>query len=475
MKAFVAFVASLLLCLMPAPTHAQGISEQSVFRVAAACPGTSVASRTGTAFLVQDWPDQGKVSLVSALHVIHGCKLVELYPSQCVAKGKPKALATFVAADQRKLRAWPEHDLVAFLDVTNEPWVSQRPKLRWGGLQSFPDPAAPVILGNSVTVNGYTQNNVCLGGAGLVTSYVELDKVYAGNRGSLAPDMRLMIYSSTATHGASGGPVALPGSDVVIGIHEAGFGESIQVTAANLVTTSQATWGREYETTLAALAKVPFKFPVDVHFLEQDLTGGEQAWWFKTSFTSFRVGATLGGSPAPVEDGGFGGHRRYHVGAAYDVHLGRLWADGAQHLRLAVDALYWPYDRVFQDPAGRAFSRKATWGLGLATEVAYLLRFRRTQTWRLATGPGLRVTTLSHSQPAGLIKVDLFTALLAHFQVSVSVADTTAILLLLSGGAECGPSLRYEYHSVGGKVKARDEPFCGPIAPIVGAAVGVEL
>jgi hypothetical protein len=176
----------------------------------ATCNG---APRAGSAFLLRDYPIPGQVSLVTALHVVHGCSAVTLYRSACASKDAGKKLRTIDVSSHVQVRARPAHDLVFFLDV--------------GGLLdassgAFTWSEDAVATGTPIVVAGWNEKDVCHANSESVDGVATVNNVapLANQRGSLAADVPLITYP-VGNPGTSGSAVALKGSDVVVGVHEA--------------------------------------------------------------------------------------------------------------------------------------------------------------------------------------------------------------------------------------------------------------
>lgn len=187
-----------------------------VFQVQATCAD---GQRSGSGFLVRDWPTPGQVNFLTALHVVIACNMVAIRSPNC---GERTSLTGRIGKGVA-FTAWPQFDLAAFSLESLE-----SPELLENALVVGPAPH----VGASVHLLGVTPTDNCpmtpatLKGITTVAQYYNHLRSRFPSRhttqGSLASETQLLVLDVNSEPGVSGGPVVLPGTRQVVGWAEFG-------------------------------------------------------------------------------------------------------------------------------------------------------------------------------------------------------------------------------------------------------------
>ena len=221
---------SLLVAAGVSPSH--GMPALPTFEITGVqCPAPS--PRTGSGFLAEDWTAPGKHLLITSLHVIDGCRSVQVRSVTCDSGNEPNTGKLVDIASGSSLLVWPSRDLVAIRIPEGDSLLRASDALP--GRLTF-EPARPDPF-EKVAILGRDAFAFCPRASGEILSYIKVS--YASRRlagtqnstpetmqGSLDPEAVLMVYTSIVGPGTSGAPVLhVRGREVVLGIHIAGYGD----------------------------------------------------------------------------------------------------------------------------------------------------------------------------------------------------------------------------------------------------------
>lgn len=436
-------------------TALEAMTDDSVFLIRATCKDEPVG-RSGTAFLVKDWPSPGETSLVTALHVIYSCNSLEVYTSACAAEPS-KRIVEFGRQNASQITAWPEHDLAVLRHVT---FASN------AAAGTIADDVTLPAGGQNVQVLGQTKNNPCAAGAATVTSTPLLSQLVK-DAGSVPLTTKVLAYYGTPGPGASGGPVVRLSDHKVIAVHEAGFRNSNLITAAIPIGGLTSDFGPSFEVVSLNWAGVEFTIPLAVHAREDQGLTEEQISMKRWSLSLGADVTTLSATP----------FYRLMVGLGLELDLSTnatfTWSEGIRFdlLRLG----YWFRRSQFTDPAGQSLPLESS-GLLLGGEVGayYFMRFRRLSKISLEPFLGLRGSAFIDSPPQGSIKPRGYWGPNVGLRVGLGrvnlLEQSEALVLDIQGGAEVGKPSQYQFTGAGAELTQDDADvgFAG------GFALGLE-
>jgi hypothetical protein len=367
----------------------------AVFHVDAACPGGVMP---GTAFLVENWRPVGDplmreaspLLLVTALHVIDRCSEVVVKSMECGSARGPQELIALPV--DTEVLVWPSHDLAAIPISDPAPYRAPDSFRMIASLTELPPDGVDIeVIGESV-------NNPCSHNPGkvngkprvdehaktLANKYSTLgprsrDKRAAAFRGSLVEDARMIRYgASSASEGASGGPVILPDSHVVLAVHNGGHDEGIRwgIVPLDLPPARRAHLGRKDWPAFTAPT-----FP-NATLSDLRAPSGPEAKVFKYLFcgAEYETGGEVYGMPAAMCQVRFSGHASW-LGSAGSrgLYAGALLVYRMSH-----------YDHTFVAPDGTVLESTERRGHGVGFGFHVELHLRRLQRWRVIVGTGIR-------------------------------------------------------------------------------------
>lgn len=205
----------------------------------------------GTGFLVKQFrADQTPTVLVTALHVIHGCRDVAIYAERCQAA--PPAVSEVIELTlgiNDLIETWPELDLAVIVVPSSSP-LTRYPTTgiidaSTGTFEVVRSKTSPTKYSIPSMATACAQGFAESTGALPATNQFLFLAKGGGEerarklRGSLGDKVWLLTYWGTPAAGASGAPVITDG-DRVIGIHEAGYTRSPRSWAILLAGTNLA-------------------------------------------------------------------------------------------------------------------------------------------------------------------------------------------------------------------------------------------
>ena len=414
--------------------------------------------RTGTGFLAQDPANPESLLLVTSLHVVHGCDALSVQALTCAHGAVERNLAWRVPAGV-EVRTWPEYDLAA-IPVPPD----RRPALLAAGEPTRLGPAEAVpAVGAEVSVPAGPKA-VCGRGHGRLNAELTLgalmDRVAANKgvsgadaealRGSLGRDRRLLLYLATDSPGpgSSGGPVTLPGSLTVIGVHQGGLlrfplSWALLLPGSTLPDAVPAHLGGAWPAFVApGLVNADLSdYPTEV----QTVARRGKRQWFVSLATS--VEAPFG---ALAGDWGF-----WH-NVALSTEFLEWPASSLRHalgLRLAAGVLWGRAGLSFLGPDGSTLETQDGGKLGGVAELALQLRFLRLSPIRPSVDLGVRGGWLRQDgprDPAGMESstTDLVIGFPLRGRVAFSLSGYHSIVVELGLVAQYQPTAAYRYPGV---------------------------
>ena len=425
-----AVLACLVTLAQPRAGIADPIHNEAVFSVRAKdCP--KGATRNGTAFLVKDWPDKGEVSLVTALHVVHGCSSLDIKSSSC-DNPPNQPLVSLNGNSGVSVRMWPKRDLIVFRHVKGQ-WASARPAFEWTPLKTTSTTGRPVV-----TV-GATGKSVCYPDPGPVKSSIQIGKVIPKGLGSIDPLTVVLVYELGAA-GASGGPVTDQGTEKVIAVHEAGFETEDKETAAiAIVDDDDPVAGTAIDNAFPDWSNVNFTPPPRPHALAE---AGEDA--ASRASVKYHLGPLVA-----VE---FGGPIAWSQGARYRLEGAVAWelrdpksaSPVAIGGRFTVGGVLAVFDEPRRDPSGAEFDKGRRVHGGPSAAIGAYLRTSRFSALQFELGGAFRTDFIWEAPEGASREAAIIPGLMLEPRL-IGMWKTFALTLGGRIGLEYAPLFAYQY------------------------------
>ncbi len=414
-----------------------------------------VTGRSGTAFAVKDWPGVwGGPFLVTALHVIHRCKTIEVLPA------KPGGSARTPWSPRGSYYAIPALDIAVLLipkKVLQE-WNSGVAYLRFRRAQASKSRLTKLI-GKDLRVWGESGGGAAAGYLPKVIQVVKVAGLVANKGGSAVGGLDrkrwLVIYGGSMAAGVSGGPVLVKeeeedGAVRVIGMHHGGLRRdgqrwAVVLSRAELV----GTWKKPQQARWVVIgAEVSgYRAPKYGHSLGRDEVDMAMRWQPRTRKLRFDVTAAR-------RVGDVANRRGLSGEVGFDGDL-PLWPDSLHTRSLAwrVDLGYrfTGAERRLLGPDGIELASDDISGHDVLGDVGLELRLRRTRRLRPSVFTGLRLGLAWHRDPDENWRFAFLWGVPVEFRLSIAPRlDSFFELAVFAGLAlERAPEPTYRYTGVG--------------------------